>query len=133
MLGLSARVTKGVQLGTVLTCVDNSGAKKLRIIAVTRYHGIHRRAPKAGVGDVVVCSVIKGDEKMRKQVVHAVVVRQKKEYRRPDGTRVAFTDNAGALVNSKTREPTGTEIRTVIAREVVERFSAIGKIAAIVL
>jgi large subunit ribosomal protein L14 len=133
MLGLSARVTKGVQLGTVLACVDNSGAKQLRIIAVTRYKGIHRRNPKAGVGDVVVCSVIKGDEKMRKQVVHAVVVRQKKEYRRPDGTRVAFTDNAATLVNPKTHEPVGTEIRSVIAREVVERFSAIGKIAAIVL
>ena len=133
MLGLSANVTKGVQLGTVLNCVDNSGAKRLRLIAVLRYHGIHRRNPKAGVGDIIVCSVIKGDEKMRKQVVHAVVVRQKKEYMRPDGTRVAFTDNAATLVNNKTREPLGTEIRTVVAREVVERFSAIGKISAIVL
>lgn len=133
MLGVSAKVTKGLQLGSVLSCVDNSGAKELRIIAVTRYKGVHRRNPKAGVSDVVVCSVTKGDEKMRKQVVHAVIVRQKKEYRRADGTRIAFTDNAAALINAKTHEPVGTEIRTVVAREAVERFSAIGKIAAIVL
>ena len=133
MIGLSANVTKGVQLQSVIECADNSGAKKLRVIAVIKYKGIHRRLPKAGVGDIVVCSVIKGNEKLRKQVVHAVVVRQRMAYMRPDGTRVAFSDNAAALVNSKTREPVGTEIRTVIAREVVERFSAIGKIAAIVL
>jgi len=133
MLGLSAHVTKGVHLQSILNCADNSGAKQLRVIAVIKYKGVHRRLPKAGVGDIVVCSVIKGNEKLRKQVVHAVVVRQKMAYKRPDGTRVAFTDNAAALVNSKTREPVGTEIRTVIAKEVVERFSAIGKIAAIVL
>ena len=87
----------------------------------------------SGIGDVVICSVKKGKEKVRGTVVHAVVVRQAKEYMRSDGTRVKFSDNAGVLVNPKTFEPLGTEIRTVIAKEVVERFSAIGKIASIVL
>ncbi len=133
MKPVSARITKPIQLGTRLNCADNTGAKEMEVIAVLRYKGVRRRLPKAGVGDIVICSVKKGKEKIRKQVVYAVVVRQRKEYRRNDGTRVKFTDNAAVLVNNKTFEPTGTEIRSVIAKEVVERFSAIGKIASIVL
>jgi len=133
MKPVTAKITKGIQLGTRLHCIDNTGAKEMEVIAVMRYKGVHRRLPKAGVGDVVICSVKKGKEKMRKQVVYAVIVRQRKEYRRNDGTRVKFTDNAAIVVNQKTFEPTGTEIRSVIAKEVVERFSAIGKIASIVL
>lgn len=133
MKPVTAKISKGIQLGTRMTCADNTGAKELELIAVLGYKGVHRRLPKAGVGDVVVCSVKRGKEKMRKQVIYAVIVRQRKEYRRNDGTRVKFTDNAAIVVNQKTFEPTGTEIRTVIAKEVVERFSAIGKIASIVL
>jgi len=133
MLGLTGKMTKCIQLGTVLNCADNSGAKELRLIAVKKFKGRHRKLPKAAVGDVIVCSVIKGNEKTRHTVVYAVVVRQKKEFRRPDGTRIAFTDNAAVLVNSKTYEPVGSEIRTVIAKEVVERFSAVGKIASLVV
>jgi large subunit ribosomal protein L14 len=133
MFGLTATITKCIQLGTRLVCADNSGAKELEVIAVIRYKGKHRRLPKAGIGDIVVCAVKKGDEKTRHTVVHAVVVRQKKEFRRPDGMRIAFTDNAAILINAKTHEPTGSEIRTAIAKEVVERFSPIGKIASIVV
>jgi large subunit ribosomal protein L14 len=133
MKPLTSKVTKSIQLGTVLECADNTGAKKLRLIAVRGYKGRLRRLPKAGIGDVIVCSVIKGKEKLRHEVVHAVVVRQKKEYRREDGTRIRFMDNAAVLVNPKTYEPQGSEIRSVIAKEVVQRFSPIGKIASIVL
>jgi large subunit ribosomal protein L14 len=133
MKPLTSKVTKSIQLGTVLECADNTGAKKLRLIAVRDYKGRLRRLPKAGIGDVIVCSVIKGKEKLRHEVVHAVVVRQKKEYRREDGTRIRFMDNAAVLVNPKTYEPQGSEIRSVIAKEVVQRFSPIGKIASIVL
>lgn len=133
MKPIAASVTKSIQLKTVLTCADNTGAKELRLIAVLGYKGKLRRLPKAGVGDVVICSVTKGKEKMRHEIVHAVIVRQKKEFRRSDGTRVRFTDNAAIVVNAKTFDPQGTEIRTVIAKEVVERFSSIGKIASIVL
>ena len=97
------------------------------------YKGKLRRLPKAGIGDVVICSVKKGKEKVRGTVVYAVVVRQKKEFRRFDGTRVKFTDNAAMLVNPKTFEPQGTEVRSVVAKEAVERFSPIGKISSIVL
>lgn len=133
MKAVTANVTKSIQLKTRLVCADNSGAKQLELIAVKTYKGKLRRLPKAGVGDVIVCAVKKGNEKLRHTVVYAVIVRQRKEYRRADGERVKFNDNAAVLVNQKTFEPLGTEIRSVIAREVVERFSAIGKIASIVL
>nr|AJS12119.1 50S ribosomal protein L14P [uncultured archaeon] len=126
-------MTRPLPLGARLVCADNSGAKELEIIAVKGYHGRIRRLPRAGVGDVIICSVKKGKEKVRHTVVHAVIVRQKKEYMRYDGTHIKFSDNAAVLVNPKTYEPTGTEVRSVIAKEVVERFTAIGKIASMVL
>ena len=126
-------MTRPLPLGARLVCADNSGAKEIEIIAVKGYHGRIRRLPRAGVGDVIICSVKKGKEKVRHTVVHAVIVRQKKEYMRYDGTHVKFSDNAAVLVNPKTYEPTGTEVRSVIAKEVVERFTAIGKIASMVL
>ncbi|HIG97355.1 MAG TPA: 50S ribosomal protein L14 [Candidatus Aenigmarchaeota archaeon] len=133
MKGLTSNVTRPLPLGARIICADNSGAKELEIIAVKGYHGRIRRLPRAGVGDVIICSVKKGKEKVRHTIVHAVVVRQRKEYMRYDGTRVKFSDNAAVLVNPKTYEPTGTEVRSVIAKEVVERFTAIGKIASMVL
>src|SRR3989338_5076262 len=133
MKGITASMTKPIQLKSKISCADNSGAKVLEVLNVITYKGRLRRLPKCGIGDVAVCSVKKGNEALRKKVVHAVIVRQRKEFRRPDGTRVAFSDNAAVLVNPKTFEPQGTEIRTAIAKEVVERFSPIGKIASIVL
>jgi large subunit ribosomal protein L14 len=133
MKGVSAKITRGINTGAIINCVDNTGAKKLQVIAVKGYKSVLRRMPKAGIGDVVICSVKKGDEKIKKQVVYAVIVRQKKEYRRLTGERVKFEDNAAVIINPKTMEPQGTEIRSVIAKEAVERFSSIGKIASIIL
>ncbi len=133
MKAVHARITKSIQLKTMLTCADNSGAKVMEVIAVRGYHGKLRRLPSAGIGDVVMCAVVKGKEKVMHQIVYAVIVRQRKEFRRAEGVRVKFEDNAAVVVNSKTFEPQGTEIRTVIAKEVVTRFSAIGKIASMVL
>jgi large subunit ribosomal protein L14 len=68
---------------------------------------------------------------MRKQVVPAVIVRQKKEFRRPDGTRVKFEDNAVVICKDDKGNPKGTVIKGPIAKEVAERWSAIGKLANI--
>ncbi len=132
MKGIGSKITKAVNTGTYLKCADNTGAKILQVIAVRGYKGVRRRYPKAGVGDIVYCSVKKGDQKLRKQVVMAVIIRQKKEYRRANGMRIKFEDNAAVLINEK-REPRGSEIKGPVAREVVERFPAIGKIATIVV
>ena len=133
MKAISSNRVRGITLKTRLVCADNSGAKELELIEVKGFKGRLRRNPSAGVGDVIICSVKKGKEKMRHEVVYAVIVRQRQEYMRSDGSRIKFEDNAAVLVNSKTFEPLGTEIRSVIAKEVVERFSPIGKIASIVL
>ncbi len=132
MKGVSAKVTRGLQVGSLVKCADNSGAKLLKIIAVKGYKGVRRRRGGCGVGSVVVCSVKKGDPKIRKEVVLAVIIRQRKEYRRKDGMRVRFEDNAAVLINEKML-PRASEIKGPVAREVVERFSAIGKIASMVV
>ena len=131
MKALKAKVTRGIPVGTILECADNTGAKKLGLIAVKGYHGRKRRLQSAGVGDVVVCSVKKGTQKWRKQVVKALIIRQKKEYRRKEGIRVKFEDNAAIIVNDKI-EPQGTRVKGPVAREVIERFLPIGKIASFI-
>lgn len=132
MKGVKARVTKAIPVGAYIFCADNTGAKLLQVISVRKYKGVRRRLPAAGVGDVVKVSVKKGDVKIRKQVFDAVIIRQKKEYRRLNGLRVAFEDNAAVIVNEE-GEPKGTEIKGPVAKEAIERFSALGKIASIVV
>ena len=133
MKGLRAKSPRPISIRSVLNCADNSGAKELRVINVKGFGGRRKRHPKAGLGDVVICSVIKGKEKLRHTVVWAVIVRQKKGFRRPDGTRVKFADNAAVLVNTKTLDPVGTEIRSVVAKEVTEKYLTIGKISNVVV
>lgn len=132
MKAKKASRSRGVCVGTMLKCADNSGAQKIKIIAVKGYRGVHRRIPAAGVGDVVVCAVKKGDPKMRHEVVTAVIIRQRRDYRRPDGMYVSFDDNAAVLINDK-NEPRGTEVKGPVAKEAVTRFSMIGKISSIVV
>jgi large subunit ribosomal protein L14 len=132
MKAIRASIKRALPVGSYVTCVDNTGAKVLQIISVLGYKGVRRRMPSAGIADVVKCTVKEGDVKLRKQIVNAVIVRQRAEYRRPNGLRVAFEDNAAVIVDDNF-EPKGTQIKGPIAKEVVERFSSIGKIASIVV
>ena len=132
MKAMSANITGGVQVESYLKCADNSGADEIQIIAVKGYKGVKSRRAPAGVGDVIFCTVKKGDPKIRHEVVQAVIIRQRKEYKRANGLRVAFEDNAAVLVNEK-GEPRGTRIKGPVAREAIERFSTIGKISSIVV
>jgi len=132
MKPLKANITRGVPVGAILDCVDNTGAKKLNLISVKGYHGRKKRLQAAGVGDIVVCSVRKGTQKWRKQVVKALIIRQKKEYRRADGMRIKFEDNAAIIVNDKF-EPQGSQVKGPMAREVVDRFLTVGKVASFVV
>ena len=118
---LSSRPTKGITVGTILNCIDNSGAKLLKVIGVLGYKGRRNRYPKAGIGDVVVCSVIAGSPKIRKQIVKALIVRQKMPYVRKDGTVIRFDDNA-AIVITDSFDLKGSEIKGVIAKEIEEKF-----------
>ncbi len=132
MKAISASVTKGITIRTLLTCADNTGAKVLKVIGVIGYKGVKRRYPKAGVGDIVVASVVKGTPEMRKKVVKAVIIRQRMPYRRANGTRIAFEDNAAVIVNDR-GEPRGSEIKGPVAKEVGERFPKVVRIASIVV
>ena len=129
MKGLSSNIVKTLTMGTMLPCSDNSGAKVLYIISAMRYKGTRARYPQVGVGDVVIASVKKGKPDMVKKVVKALIVRQKKEFRRANGSRIFFEDNAAVLINDDML-PVGTEIKGVVAREIAERFPKVAAISA---
>ena len=128
MKAVSTRVTKALPVGAQLVCADNTGAKIIKIISVMGFKGKRRTKPAAGVASQVSVKVLKGDEKVRHEVHRAVIIRQRREYRRTDGTHISFEDNAAVLVNEK-GEARGTLVKGPVAREAVERFSTIGKIA----
>jgi large subunit ribosomal protein L14 len=69
---------------------------------------------------------------MRRQLLEAVIVRQRKAFRRPDGTRVKFEDNAAVIID-EAEEPRGTEMKGPIAREVAERFGAVASMATVIV
>lgn len=80
----------GLPVGAVVNCCDNSGAKNLYVIAVKGYKGRLNRLPAAGVGDLVMATVKKGKPELRKKVMTAVIVRQRKPWRRKDGVYLYF-------------------------------------------
>lgn len=85
-----------------MNCCDNSGARNLYIISVKGIGSRLNRLPAAGVGDMVMATVKKGKPELRKKVMPAVVVRQSKPWRRPDGVYLYFEDNAGVVSFSQT-------------------------------
>ena len=129
MKSVAAKAVKGITTGTVLVAADNSGAKAIKVIGVKGYKGRKKRYPSAGIADVVIASVVRGNVEMRKQVVKAVIVRQAKELKRPDGTRVRFSDNAAVVVTEEGL-PKGSEIKGVIAKEVATRWPKVAGIAS---
>jgi large subunit ribosomal protein L14 len=125
--------TRSLPVGAVVTTCDNSGAKIIKITAVSSHKTVKRRLPASGVGDIVMGSVKKGNPEMRKQVVLAVIVRQKKEYRRRDGTRIKFEDNAVVVLKDDKGNPKGTTFKGPIAKEACERWPGIAKIASVIV
>ena len=133
MQAIKSRVGKPIPFGTYLTCCDNSGAKIIRVHTVVGRKTVYGRIPNAGIGDLIQGSVKSGKPEMRKTVVYAVIVRQKKEFKRPNGTRVKFEDNAAVVVKDLKGNPKGTTIKGPIAKEVGERWSVISKIASMIV
>ncbi|MDP2638586.1 MAG: 50S ribosomal protein L14 [Candidatus Azambacteria bacterium] len=107
-----------IQPRTILKVADNSGAKTLRVFKILG--GTRRRY--AQLGDIVVASVQTAEPRKaikKKEVVRAVIVRQRKAYRRKDGSYIRFDDNAAVIVDGL--EPKGGRIFGPIARELKER------------
>jgi large subunit ribosomal protein L14 len=133
MKPIKARIPKALPHRSKIPTCDNSGAKLIRLISVKGSKTVKGRIPAAGVADLILASVIKGEKEMRKQVVFAVIVRQKKEYRRPDGTRIQFEDNAAVVLKDDKGNPKGTIFKGPIAKEAAERWPGIAKVASIVV
>ncbi len=132
MKGLAGNQTRGIITGSNLDVVDNTGAKVIRVIAVPNYHGVHGRCPAAAVGDIVVASVKKGTPEMRRQVVYAIIVRQRRPFRRADGTMVHFEDNA-AVITTEEGETKGSDIKGPVAREAAERWPRVAATASTIV
>lgn len=125
-------IAKGLLVGSMITCADNTGAKSLRIVNVVGYKGRLRRVPLAGVGDKVLVTVRKGSPNLRKQVLPAIIVRQRKPYRRADGMWVQFEDNAAVIITPD-GELRGSEIKGPVAKEAAERWPRVAGSASIIL
>ena len=126
------RTSYGVQNGTKIFITDNSGAKIAQIINVDHAKTRLRRLPKATIGDVCTVTIKKGRPDLRGNILKAVIVRQKMIFRRLDGTRLCFEDNAGVII-TKEGDPKATEIRGPIAREAAELFPRLASISSLII
>lgn len=113
-----------IQLRSILVPADNTGAKKLNVI--------HTKAKVAKIGEIIVCVVDGADSNgavKDSEIVKAVLVRSRKEYRRIDGSFVRFDDNAAVIID-KDKNPLGTRIFGPIAKEIKEKgFNKIASLA----
>ncbi len=130
MKPISAKVTPGLNLGATLNVADNSGGKIARLVSVKRGKGRKRRQGRARVADMVKVSIRKGVPDMKGNVFDGVIVRQKKSYRRLDGERICFEDNSVAILKDEKGNPKGTQIKGPVAREVMERWPQVARIAS---
>ena len=118
-----------LQLRSIVSVADNSGARKVGVFKVLG--GSRKRY--AQIGDVVVVSVKVAEPRKavkKKEVLKAVVVRQRKEFRRRDGSYVRFDDNAVVILEGASKEPKGGRIFGPIPRELKEKgYSTIASLA----
>jgi len=129
MKAISARATKSLNLGAKLIASDNSGAKIVKLVSVKKGKSKKGRQGYAKIADWVKVSVKKGIPDMKGKVFDAVIIRQKKPYRRLNGERVAFEDNAVAILKDEKGNPKGTQIKGPVAKEIIERWPQVAKIA----
>nr|QBM01253.1 50S ribosomal protein L14 [uncultured archaeon] len=132
MKAISARATLGINLGAYVIASDNSGAKIVKVVSVKRWKGRKGRQAAAKIADWVKVSVRKGNPEMKGKVFDAIVIRLKRAYRRRDGERIAFEDNAVAILKDEKGNPKGTQIKGAVAREVLERWPQVARIGSII-
>eukprot|EP00917_Polyrhabdina_sp_WS-2016_P025742 GHVP01055341.1.p1 GENE.GHVP01055341.1~~GHVP01055341.1.p1 ORF type:complete len:157 (+),score=25.31 GHVP01055341.1:52-471(+) len=126
--GVKLKITCGLNVGAIMNCCDNSGAKNLYIMAVKGVGGCLNRLPACGVGDMCLATVKVGKAELRKKVHPAIVVRQRKAWRRPDGIFIYFQDNAGVIVD-KAGAMKGSAITGPVAKECAEIWPKISAAA----
>ncbi|KAG0145902.1 hypothetical protein CROQUDRAFT_671503 [Cronartium quercuum f. sp. fusiforme G11] len=126
------RMTLALPVGAVVNCADNSGAKNLYIISVVGFGARLNRLPAASCGDMVMATVKKGKPELRKKVHPAIIVRQRKPWRRRDGVFLYFEDNAGVIVNPK-GDMKGSAIAGPVAKECADLWPRIASNAGTVV
>jgi len=109
-----------IQPRSMLKVADNSGAKILQCIQILG--GTHHRYSQ--IGEVIVGAVKKAEPRKlvkKHEVVRALIIRQKKNYKRADGSYIRFDDNACVILEGKTKEPKGGRITGPMAKEIKEK------------
>jgi large subunit ribosomal protein L14 len=132
MKAITSRITRGLNVGSLVNVCDNSGARIVKIVSVMRAHSRKGRQTPARVADWVKVSVRKGDLKMKGEVFDAIIVRQRRPWRRSTGERICFQDNAVALLKDDKGNPRGTQIKGPVAREIQERWKEVSKLSSII-
>lgn len=133
MKALKANIVKGLPVGAYVETCDNSGAKTVKIFSVFGHKTRKGQKPAAGIADLVMVTVKRGKPEIRKQVAFAIVVRQKKEYKRSNGMRIKFEDNAVVVLKDEKGNPKGTIFKGPIAKEVADRWPAVAKVASMIV
>ena len=133
MKAITSKLVRALPHGATLNTCDNSGAKIVRIYSVKGHSTVKGRYPAGGIADLVYVSVKKGKPDVRKKPALAVIVRQKKSYKRRDGMRVSFEDNAVVIIKDDKGNPQGTIFKGPIAKEACERWPGIAKVASIIV
>eukprot|EP00873_Tetraselmis_striata_P032988 jgi/Tetstr1/453252/TSEL_040268.t1 len=126
--GNKFHMTLALPVAAVMNCADNSGAKNLYIISVCGWGSRLNRLPAACCGDMVMATCKKGKPDLRKKVMPAIVIRQRKAWRRKDGVYIYFEDNAGVIVNPK-GEMKGSAITGPVAKECADLWPRIASAA----
>ncbi|MEM2875651.1 MAG: 50S ribosomal protein L14 [Candidatus Bathyarchaeia archaeon] len=132
MIGQRLKISRGLPVGSIVKCADNTGARDLRIIQVIGYKGRLRRISSAAVGDMVTVSVRTGSPDLRRKIFRGVIIRQRKPYRRVDGYWIQFEDNAAVLMTEE-GEMRGSEIRGPVSKEAAERWPRIASASRIIV
>ncbi|KAK2363880.1 60S ribosomal protein L23 [Trifolium repens] len=126
--GNKFRMSLGLPVAATVNCADNTGAKNLYTIGVKGVGARLNRLPSACLGDMVMATVKKGKPELRKKVLPAVIIRQRKQWRRKDGVFMYFEDNAGVIVNPK-GEMKGSAITGPIGKECADLWPRIASAA----
>ena len=128
MRGIAGKQTRGLPTMARLQVADNTGAKIAQVINVRKLGGTMRRYPAAGVGDLIKVSVKRGTPDTRRQMFNAVVIRQRRPFRRVYGSCVQFEDNA-CVITYEMGDGLGSDIKGPVSREAAERWPRIAATA----
>lgn len=126
--GTKYKMSIACPVGAVMNCADNTGAKNLYVISVKRWGSRLNRLPGASIGEMFMGTVKKGKPDLRKKVFPAIMIRQRKPFRRKDGLVLYFEDNAGVIVNPK-GEMKGSAITGPVAKECADLWPRIASAA----